>query len=113
MMSGVVGGGAGVRGPATALAAAIALGASGVMCAGEAHADSADDAFLAAVQQTFPAIDSVTLIKGGHHACAQRAGGLKEAQVVDSMVSFGMTNRDADTLLVSAAERTYCPQYIP
>jgi hypothetical protein len=89
------------------LTAAMALAA--LALAGPAHADSADDAYLAAVRALgLPTVNAPALIAGGHATCDQQGNpfGLlgAQGQLVSAGVPYGLMPQ-----VTIAAGRVYCP----
>lgn len=79
-----------------------------------AHADAADDAFLAMLQSdgiTHESPDAA--IEAGHKVCEDLDGGKTLAQVVNDVV-FGSHLPAYDSgYFVVASARAYCPQHAP
>lgn len=76
-----------------------------------AHADSADDRYLAALAAQGISGDAAQLIADGHAACDNYGGAGLVAQMSDLM-GRGMSNVQASNLLVDGV-RAYCSEKSP
>jgi hypothetical protein len=96
-----------------ALSAGLAVAGFG-LAAGTAHADAADDQFLAALQQQgigFGAAGSA--IGVGHHVCDALGQGMEPSDISNDIAGAN-TRIDQQTALVIVvtAAQSYCPQYV-
>jgi hypothetical protein len=95
----------------TALAAGT-LGLAALLAAGTANADTADDQFLAALQQQgIGFVNADMPIHNAHSVCTDFDNGVPVSRIYQSMAPSGLDAAGAKKFVVIAAE-AYCPQYV-
>jgi Protein of unknown function (DUF732) len=94
-------------------AAAVAVGMSIAVVPAPAHADMADDAFIAALNAAGVHYANDTVAKTvAHGVCPQiKKGGKSLAWVISGMVTSGIPRQIATTM-AGAAVKSYCPEMI-
>ena len=94
--------------------AAAALGLAGLLAAGTAHADTADDQFLAALhQQGISFGDTQSAINVAHHVCDALGQGMEPSQISQQLVSHNTRiDRQSALLITVDSAQSYCPQYV-
>lgn len=97
-----------------AAVAASVFGVAGLLAAATAHAGSADDQFLGALQQqgiSFGSPESATMV--GHRVCDALGAGMEPADI-SSHIAGANADIDRQTALVIVvdAAQSYCPRFV-
>ena len=91
-----------------------ALAVTALLGAGSANADTADDQFLATLQQQGIGFGTTgSAIGVAHHVCDALGQGMEPSDITTNAVAANprITNQTALVIVVAAAQ-SYCPQYV-
>jgi hypothetical protein len=90
------------------------LGLAALLAAGTANAETADDQFLGALQQQGIDFGSMkSAITVAHHVCDALGQGMEPSDISSNIAGAnGRIDRQTALVIVVAAARSYCPQYV-
>ncbi|OBK52832.1 DUF732 domain-containing protein [Mycobacterium sp. 1081908.1] len=97
-----------------AVITAASVGVGGILAAGAAHADGADDQYLGTLDQQGIGFGSPQRAIGiGHHVCDALANGAEPSDISANIAGAnrGIDNHTALVIVVDAAS-AYCPQFV-
>lgn len=96
-----------------AISALAAIGAGLFLAAPDVHADTNDDAFVAALEMQGIIFHGTRAqeIQAGHEICSLRAKGLSENTIENLLIKSANVSAYSAGYIVGAAETAFCPAY--